>query len=147
MEALRLAVHRPDLVAGRLDDALFADDLQRRTYAALAAAEDLRQAVDRSEPEVAELLRRLSVEEPLVPDDPRTDPADPVIAQLVGEAARRSIAERRARSIADQQTLASLNAETASATLWLQDLDNPERCREAADRLVAWLLEARQEGR
>jgi hypothetical protein len=135
------------MVAGRLHEILFIDDVQRRAYLALASAEDLRQAVDNAEPEVADLLRRLSVEEPVLPAGNRTDPADPVLAQLVAEATRREVAELRARTVANNETLAALSAATTTPTYWEKLLWDPERCREATDRLVAWLLGARQESR
>ena len=147
MEALRLAVHRPDLVADRLEEALFADDLLRRAFVALAGADDVHAAVDAAEPDVAGLLRRLSVEEPVLPDDPRGNPADPVVAQLVREAARRELAARRAAARVGEGDLVALADETATVRRWMEQLDDPAGCREAADLLVAWLLGARQEGR
>src|ERR1039458_8679505 len=38
MEALRLAVHRPEAIADRIEDVLFGDELQRRAFLALGAA-------------------------------------------------------------------------------------------------------------
>jgi DNA primase len=147
LEALRLAVHRPELVADRLEEVLFSDDLQRRTFAALARADDLHQAVDSADPDVAGLLRRLSVEEPVPPEDPRADPAEPVVAQLVREAVRRELAERQAaaRTGGGELALVPLAIETATVRRWLEDLDDPSHGREAADRLLAW-LGAGQEG-
>ena len=146
LEALRLAVHRPDLVADRLEDVLFSDALQRRAFLALAGADSVRSAVDGADEEVAALLRRLSVEEPSVPDDPDTDPADPVIAQLVREAAKRALAERQAAARSGQVGLADVAAETAAVRRMIEDLDDSARCRETTDRLVAWLIGAPQEG-
>ena len=146
LEALRLAVHRPDLVVDRLEDVLFADDLQRRAFLALASADSVRAAVDCADDEVADLLRRLSVEEPPVPDDPLADPADPVIAQLAREAARRALAGRQAAVRSGQVQLADVAAETATVRRWIEELDDPAHCREGADRLVAWLVGAPQEG-
>jgi DNA primase len=146
LEALRLAVHRPDLVADRLEDVLFVDDLQRRAFVALAGAESVRAAVDGADDEVAGLLRRLSVEEPSEPDDPRVDPADPVIAQLAREACRRALAGRQAAARTGQVGLADVAAETAMVRRWIEELDDPARCRGAADRLVAWLVGSPQEG-
>lgn len=146
LEALRLAVHRPDLVADRLEDVLFLDDLQRRAFSALAGADSLREAVDSSDDDVAGLLRRLSVEEPPVSDDPHADPADPVIALLAREAARRALSRRQAAARTGQIELGELAAETATVRLWIELLDDPVHGREAADRLVAWLVGAPTEG-
>jgi len=146
LEALRLAVHRPDLVADRLEDVLFADELQRRAFLALAGAESVREAVDGAEDDVAALLRRLCVEELAIPDDPRVDPSDPVVAQLAREAAKKELARRHAAARTGQAELADVAAETARVRRWIEDLDEPARCREAADRLVAWLVGPPQEG-
>lgn len=142
LEALRLAVHRPELVADRLEDVLFADELQRRAFKALASADDVRGAVLQSEgedPEVAALLRRLTVEEPTVPADVQGNPADDVVAVLVREAARRVLADRQAAARVGQVDLAGLATETATVRRWMEELDDPERHRATADLLVAWL--------
>ncbi len=146
LEALRLAVHRPDLVADRLEEVLFVDVLQRRAFVALARADSVRAAVDGADDDVADLLRRLSVEEPSVPDDPQVDPADPVIAQLVREATRRALAGRQAAARSGQVDLADVAAETAAVRRWVEDLETPVAGREAEARLVAWLVGAPQEG-
>ena len=81
LEALRLAVHRPEDVADRLEAVLFRDDLQR---AALRGAGRRRRPPRghrrRHRPQVRALLVRLTVEEPMgEPDD--------VVVQLVRDAA------------------------------------------------------------
>ena len=142
LEALRLAVHRPELVAERLEEVLFVDDLQRRAFRALANADDVRGAVLQTEtddPDVAKLLRRLAVEEPTMPDDLRADPADAVMEVLVREAARRALAERQSAARLGQAELAPLANEIANVRMWMEELDDPQRHRAAADLLVAWL--------
>ncbi len=146
LEALRLAVHRPDLVADRLEDVLFADELQRRAFLALAGARSVREAVDGADDDVAGLLRRLCVEELALPDDPRADPSDSVVAQLAREAAKKALAHRQAAARSGHAELADVAAETARVRRWIEELDEPARCREAADRLVAWLVGPPQEG-
>ena len=84
LEALRLAIHRPDDVGHRLEAALFRDDLQREAFLVLAEADpdaELHQVIDSAPPEVRALLVRLTVEEP------RGEPDD-VVLQLVRDAAR-----------------------------------------------------------
>ncbi len=146
LEALRLAVHRPDLVADRLEEVLFLDPLQRRTFLALASSDSLHEAVSAAEPEVADLLRRLAVEEPLLPEDPHTDPADPVLVLLVREAARRALADLQAEGRLGHTALAELTEETVTVRRNLEDLEDQERRRAAADRLVAWLVTGRAGG-
>ncbi|HWD52329.1 MAG TPA: DNA primase [Acidimicrobiales bacterium] len=129
LEALRLAIHRPEDVAHRLEAALFSDDLQRTAFQALMTSDDLHQAIDTSPPEVRALLVRLTVEEP-------TGQPDEVISQLVRSAVRRqlSLATREAR------TSAEAAAEAAAASVWVQELDDPGAAAAATARLVAWLV-------
>jgi DNA primase len=139
LEALKLAVHRPDLVADRLEGVLFTDDLQRRAFGTLARAESVRVAIDGAEPDVADLLRRLVVEEPVVADDPRADPAAPVLAQLAREASRRALDERQAEARAGRLDVTRLAQESAAVRRWMEQLDDPEHGADATSLLVAWL--------
>ncbi len=129
LEALRLAIHRPEEMAERLEAPLFRDDLQRSAFVALVEADDLPGAIDSANPEVRALLLRLVVEEP------RAEPGE-VVLQLVRDAARRELAlvTREAR------TSPEAAAEAASASVWVQELDDPAAAAAATDRLVAWLV-------
>ncbi|HLI00250.1 MAG TPA: DNA primase, partial [Acidimicrobiales bacterium] len=92
--ALRLAVHHPDAVADRLCAPLFGHPVSRSAFGALAEAATLRDAVDAADPQAAELLSRLAVEE--ADDEP-----DDVMVRLVEMAARRALDElgRELRSV------------------------------------------------
>jgi DNA primase len=129
LEALRLAIHRPEEVAHRLEAALFSDGLQRTAFEVLMTTDDLHQAIDSSEPAVRALLVRLTVEEP------RGEP-DEVVSQLVRDAVRRqlALATREAR------TSPEAAAEAAAASVWVQELDDPAAAATATARLVAWLV-------
>jgi len=129
LEALRLAIHRPEEVAHRLEVVLFRDDLQQAAFVALMDADDLAQAIDTAPSDVRALLVRLVVEEPV-------GSPDEVILQLVREAARQELAAatREARSSPE------VAAEAASASVWVQELDDPVAAALAIDRLVAWLV-------
>ncbi len=129
LEALRLAIHRPDDVSDRLEPALFRDPLQRATFQALWDADDLHQAIDGASPEVRALLVRLTVEEP-------TGEPDEVVMQLVREAARRELTV----ITAEARTSPSAVAEAADAARWVQELDDPTASATASARLVAWLV-------
>lgn len=85
--ALGLAVHKPEAVAHLLHEALFADPVELAAYRALAGATTLREAVEEAEPEAAELLHRLAV------DEVADDDAEAVVARLVDEAACRVLTE------------------------------------------------------
>jgi hypothetical protein len=147
LEALRLAVHRPEAVADRLEEVLFVDELQRRAFVALVEADSLQQAVDSADPEAAELLRRLVVEEPLISENPLADPVESVITQLVREAARRALVGLQAAVRTSSGNLGAMATETVMVRRWLEELDDPASGREASDRLLAWLLGGWQEGR
>jgi DNA primase len=140
LEALRLAVHRRDDVMDRLDEVLFVDDVQRRAFRALAAAGDLHEAVEHAPPDVAQLLRRVAVEEPVTVSDPLVDPVDAVVAQLVRQATRAALDGLQAEARTSPADLSSVASETATVRRWLGDLDEGVGGREAADRLVAWLV-------
>ncbi len=94
LEALRLAIHRPEDVQDRLEAVLFGDDRQRAAFVALASSDTLREAVEGAPPEVSDLLVRLTVEEPL-------EQADDVVRHLVWVAGRRELSglEAEARTL------------------------------------------------
>jgi DNA primase len=146
MEALRLAVHRPDAVVDRLDEVLFLDDLQRRAFVALTETDSLHQAVEEAPPDVADLLRRVTVEEPVLVENPLTDPVDAVVAQLVRAAARQALMQAQVAVRTSNGDLGSTASQTAVVRHWLEELDDPQSGREAADRLLAWLVAGGEEG-
>ncbi len=129
LEALRLAIHRPEEIGGSLDEVLFADEVQRETFRALVGSDDLHEAIDGSAPPVAALLTRLAVEEP------RASPED-VLVQLVRDATRRELVVATAEARESPEAI----EEAATATAWLQELDDPSLSAGATARLVAWLV-------
>lgn len=140
MEALRLAVHRPEAVADRLEGVLFSDPVQRRAFELLAEADDVHQAMADAPPEVSDVLRRAAVEEPLQGDAGLGDPVEAVISQLLREASRRGLAEVQARARTSPDALAQTATETARVRRHLEELDDPDASRGAAEWLLAWLL-------
>jgi DNA primase len=136
LEALRLAVHRPEGVAERLEAVLFPDELQRAAFEALTGSEDLHEAVEAAEdhdPRVASLLRRLAVEEPA------TD-ADDVVVTLVRNASRRALAVAEAQARLSPNSVGEIAPVIARVRYDLDELDDGDRCLAAADRLLAWLV-------
>ena len=120
---------------------LFTDPLQREAFVALLQHDSVHDAVESATPEVANLLRRVTVEEPLAGDPELGDPVDSVVSVLVREAVRRALADLEVRARAGGDTWQTHAAEAAQVRRWLDDLGDPSGGRDAADRLVAWLVE------
>jgi len=135
LEALRLAIHRPEEVGNRLEAALFRDDLQRAAFLALVDGDDLHQAIDGSPPDVRALLLRLTVEEPM-------GQPDEVVLQLVRDAARKELT----LITAEARTSPTAVQTAADAASWVQELDDPDASVAATARLVAWLVVRAQTG-
>jgi DNA primase len=145
LEALRLAVHRPEDVADRIEDVLFGDDLQRRAFLALVDADNLHDAIDAAPADVADLLRRVAVEEPIIPLDAPIDAVDAVVNQLVRVATRRALSDLQVQARTASQDLDGTAAEAVRVRLWLEELDDSSDGSEATRRLLAWLLDRRRE--
>ncbi|HXQ18961.1 MAG TPA: DNA primase [Acidimicrobiales bacterium] len=143
LEALRFAVHRPEAVADRLEAVLFVDELQRRAFETLLGADDLHQAIDDAPPDVAELLRRVAVEEPVVVEGGITDPVDALVTNLTRIAATRAVHDLDIAARAGE--ISAADAQVKRVKLWIEALDDPADGSEASSRLLAWLL-ARREG-
>jgi DNA primase len=141
MEALKLAVHRPEDVADRVHAVLFTDAVQREAFTALLEHDSVHDAVESASPEVASLLRRVTVEEPLAGDPELGDPVDSVVTVLLRAAMRRALSDMEVRTRSGDVPWQERAAETAQVRLWLDELDDSTTWRDASDRLVAWLVE------
>jgi DNA primase len=141
LEALKLAVHRPEDVADRVNAVLFADFVQREAFISLLKHDSVHDAVESASPEVASLLRRVTVEEPLAGDPELGDPVDSVVTVLLRAAVRRALSDMEVRSRSEDVPWQERAAETAQVRLWLDELDDSATWRDASDRLVAWLVE------
>ncbi|MGI9021715.1 MAG: DNA primase [Acidimicrobiales bacterium] len=133
VELLRVAVHHPAALAGRLHESLFTDPEVLGAYRTWSAAGSLHEAIATADPGAAALLQRLAVE------DTETDPDD-VLSRVVREAAQRALEEvvASARQSDDPEAWAPLSTWLNSA---LDDLlESPDRV-EATDRLLRWLAE------
>ena len=140
LEALRLAVHHPEKVASRLEPVLFVHPLSRSAFAALSSATTLHEAIESADPQTADLLQRLAVEES------DTDPDD-VMIRLVERAVRRELHRLEAdmrQSLPEQQagyvpTIAWLKL--ALETIRADDVTDRPAAVEAEERLVRWILD------
>jgi DNA primase len=146
LEALKLAVHHPEQVADRLQPVLFVDPVQRQAFLALVEHDDLHDAIATASPRVADLLRRVTVDEPLMGDPELGDPVDSVVIVLLREAVRRALSEIEKESREVDAVWQAAAAQTTQVRHWLAELDDPPAGRTAAERLVAWLSEREQEG-
>jgi DNA primase len=138
IEALRLAIHQPELVADRLEDVLFADELHLAAFRALVEAEELHQAIAHADPGAAALLQRLAVDEAVAE-------ADDVVARLVEQAVDRALTELKSEAGASEDRFAELSAVTGWVKLAREQLRESEESIEAANRLVAWLRQRAEE--
>jgi DNA primase len=141
LEALKLAVHRPEDVADRVHPVLFADAVQRDAFTALLEHDSVQDAVESVAPEVGIVLRRAVVEEPMAGDPELGDPVDSVVVVLLRSATRRALAEIEIESRTGGDAWKSRAVESAQVRLWLDQLEESQTGRDAADRLVAWLVE------
>jgi DNA primase len=142
LEALRLMVHRRVDVADRLAACLFLDPVARAAFALLSRTSGVHEAVEAADPQTADLLLRLAVEETdAEPDD--------VVLLLVKRCVQREVSNLE-RSL--RQAQPSEQAQYAQLIAWLsrglQQLraEHPDQrpaVAEAEQRLVAWLAERR----
>lgn len=137
VEALRLAVHRPELVADRLEEVLFADEVNLAAFRALASAETLTDAIETARPEARDLLFALAVEE-------AESDADDVVCLLVAAAGRRELEalQREARQALSPTDYA---ATIAWLKVTLEQLWESGTSKGACTTLVAWLSRSAEE--
>jgi DNA primase len=142
LEVLRLVVHHPNEVGGRVDVALFSSDLAKAAFEELASAMTFHEAIESAPPEVADLLGQLGVE------DSVEDPGD-VLRRLIEEAANRALAElrREAKSTTPARSHGELSQLSGTLRLALEALRSIEpgpdydgRLDEAERALLALLL-------
>ena len=145
VEALKLAVHRPEDVADRVHAVLFTDHVQRQAFVALLEHDSVHEAVEAASPEVATLLRRVIVEEPMEGDPEFGDPVDSVVVVMLRGAIRHALTELEIHSRQGDESWQADAAETAQVRLWLDQLDDQAAGRDASHRLVGWLTEREPE--
>ncbi|MBA2607800.1 MAG: DNA primase [Actinobacteria bacterium] len=132
-EALKVAIHNPEAVAGKLHEVLFTDPAHRDAFLALVTGEPLIDAIAAAPPDAAELLQRLAVE------DTDAEPGD-VLAGLARVAAGSAV-DRLNKQAQEGGDPASL----APTIGWLiqtrEQLGDDALRSEATEALVAWLAQ------
>jgi DNA primase len=141
LEALKLAVHRPEDVAGRVHAVLFTDEVQKGAFTALLEHDDLHDAIASASPDMAALLRRVTVEEPIIGAPDWGEQVDSVVSVLLRGAVRRALSNVEIEARSQDGSWQASAAETAQVRLWLAELDDGASGRAASERLVAWLVE------
>ncbi len=144
LEAIRLAVQRPELVPDWFDASHLATPVAQQAFEVLAGAETFADAVDAGSEAVAELLRRVAVEE-LPAGESEKDYANDVVVYVVEAAARRhEMALARAgdeRSMEGKKLLEGLHEALGE--------DDRDAAKRSAEQLVGWIaagLHGRFEG-
>jgi DNA primase len=136
LEALRLAVHHPEQVADRLELVLFAHPLARACFEALSTATTLHDAIAAADPQAADLLQRLAVE--------NTDAeVDDVMRRVVERAGQRAI---RQLEVDMRQADAVDQAAYVPTVTWLKLTLETLRTEDPAARAAAWEGERRLVG-
>ena len=135
---LGLAVHQPESVADWLHDVLFTDPVELAAYRALSGASTLHEAIETADPEAAELLQRLAVEEVEIE-------AGDVVSLLVAEAVGRALQQVEAEARATDDPLAAAEV-VGWLKLRLEELRESETRLAALAQLVPFLVARGEEG-
>jgi DNA primase len=136
LDALRWAVHEPQLVAGRLDASLFADEQARATFDALTQW-SFRDAVQQAGPDVAALLERLAVEELSIGNEAADEVATRVVVNLVEASSQRLLASML--KVGDER---SVQVKTVlDALVTARQTEHWNAAEEPARQLVGWVAE------
>ena len=135
-EALQLAVHQPDGVAGRLHATLFGDPVHREAFEALEHAGGVVEACDLVSEPAAQLLHRLAV-------DAGNASVEDVLARVARLTASRAMnsLRRLAASAGDP----AMRQQYSSSVAWLKSqserLDERNTRDDALASLLPWLVE------
>ena len=132
--AIALLVQNWDAIASWLVEALFADEVYRRAFLAVAESGGvLNAALDQADPEARDVLERAAVVDVEVE-------AEAEARNLIAAAVRRELSGTRTSSDSGQIR------EDAEARVRMEALSESEQGLEAAGWLLGW-LEGRREGR
>lgn len=135
-EALRLAVHQPEVASTYLVDDLFSDPVIRSAHRAVVDAESVSAAIDSADPQVAELLTRLVVE---------TSDAEwyDVLSRLATEVGRSVLIELESEARTAEDPLA-YSASIAWLKRTLDTMRGSKAEVENLEQLLAWLADRRR---
>lgn len=130
--AITLLVQQWDAIAPWLIEELFADEIYRRAFMAVAASEgDVTQALAAADPDAREVIERAAVV------DVEAD-AELEARNLIGAAVRRAL------TVGVRTADAARVQSDRQARLQLEDLQVTESAPAAAERLLTWLMERKE---
>jgi hypothetical protein len=135
LDALRWAVHSPELMSGRLDVVLFADPLARSAFDGLTSW-PWHECLERVSPEVAALLQRLAVEEPETGSD-ADEVATRVVVNLVEASSQRLVASMLRREDARTSEVKTMLDSLANA----RASEHWDLAESYAAQLVTWIAD------
>jgi DNA primase len=135
LDALRWAVHEPELMSGRLDVALFADPVARSAFDVLTRL-PWHECLERASPEVAALLQRLAVEDPEHGDAP-SELARRVVVNLVEASSQRLLASMVKREDPRSSTVKTMLDALANA----RASEHWNDAEKVAEQLVTWITD------
>ena len=135
-EALQLAIHRPDEVAGSLHATLFGDPARREAFEALMDEGGVVAASDRVSPQAARLLHRLAVDEGHAT-------VEDVLARVARLSTRRAMNDLRRMAASTDDP--AMRQQYSTSVAWLKSqserLDERNTRAEALAGLLPWLVE------
>ncbi|MYA40532.1 MAG: DNA primase [Gemmatimonadetes bacterium] len=135
-EALRLAIHQPDEVAGQLHATMFGDPVHREAFVALENEAGVMEASDCVSQPAAQLLRRLAV-------DAGSASVEDVLARVVRLTAGRAMNELRRMAAAAGDP--AMRQQCTTSVAWLksqgEQLDERDTRADALAGLLPWLVE------
>ena len=135
LDALRWAVHAPELMSGRLDAALFADPVAQNAFEGLTEW-SWHECLERVDPRSGLLLQRLAVED-LDEDAPVDELATRVVVNLVEASGQRLVASMLRRGDARSSEIKSLLDVLTNA----RAAEHWDAAELAAEQLVTWITD------
>jgi len=135
LDALRWAVHAPEMMSGRLDVALFVDPLARTAFAGLTEL-PWHECLERASPEVAALLQRLAVED-LDDRGPSEELATRVVVNLVEASSQRLLTSMLRR---DDPRTSEFKARLDALTN-ARASEHWDAAETVAEQLVTWITD------
>jgi len=136
-EVIKILIHRPADLEGRVFDFLFDAPGTRRAYEVVASGPDWVGRLDNEPEQVASLLRRLSLE-PLEESDEGSSPLED-LGWVVGDVANRVLRDVLGQAAADREHYKAIQPLVQWTKLRTEELSDASQRVGAIDALLAWL--------